>query len=120
MTPANNTPRSLEEQLLQQPRRTAGIDTRREPVRLGERDTDGHIVGYIDEQGLAWQSLAETIVARHSGRLFEALRLPDDDARRDRLIEQALADVPDELIADVARAAGELLAMRDLADGFEL
>jgi hypothetical protein len=119
MTPANDTPRSLEERLLQQPRRTAGIDSHRQAVRLGERDTDGHIVGYIDEDGLAWQSLAERIVAEQAGRLFHALKLHPDDRLRDRLIEQALADVPDELIGDLARAAGEMLAIRDLADGFE-
>jgi hypothetical protein len=63
MSPENDIPRSLEEQLLEPPRRVAGIDSRRQPVRLGERDTDGHVVGYIDEDGLAWQSLAERIVA---------------------------------------------------------
>jgi hypothetical protein len=41
---------------LEQPRRTAGIDSHGQAVRLGERDTDGHIAGYIDEDGLAWQS----------------------------------------------------------------
>jgi hypothetical protein len=106
MTPANDTPRSLEERLLQQPRPTAGIDTHRQPVRLGERDTDGHIVGYIDDDGLAWQSLAERIVAERAGHLFDALKLHPDHPQRDRLIEHALADMPDELIGDLARAAG--------------
>jgi hypothetical protein len=119
MSPENDIPRSLEEQLLEQPRRVAGIDSRRQPVRLGERDSDGHVVGYIDEDGLAWQSLAERIVARRGGRLFDALKLHPDDPQRDRLIEQALADVPDELIGDVARAAGEMLATRDLARRLE-
>jgi hypothetical protein len=119
MTPANDTPCSLEEQLLQQPRRIAGIDSRRQPVRLGERDTEGRIVGYIDEYGLAWESLTERIVAQRAGRLFDALKLHPDNPLRDRLIEQAVTDVPDELIGDVARAAGEMLALRDLAQGFE-
>ena len=119
MTPDQDTPRPLEEQLLERPRRVAGIDSHRQPVRLGERDSDGHVVGYIDEDGIAWESLAERIVARRGGRLFQALKLPPEDPLRDRLIEEALADVPDELIGDVARAAGELLAVRDLAQGLE-
>ena len=119
MTPANDTLRSLEEQLLAQPRRVAGIDSHRQPVRLGERDTDGHIVGYIDEHRLAWQSLTERIVAQRAGRLFDALKLHPDQPRRDRLIEEVLADLPDELIGEVARAAGEMLAMRDLAEPLE-
>jgi hypothetical protein len=105
----HDTPRSLEQQLLEQPRRIAGIDSHRQPVRLGERDTDGHIVGYIDEQGLAWESLAERIVALHGGDLAEALALPYEDPRRDPLMDEVLADVPDELIGDVAQeAAGQL------------
>jgi hypothetical protein len=115
MTRHKQEPRSLEGRLLEQPRRIAGIDSHRQPVRLGERDSDGHIVGYIDEQGVAWESLAERIVARHGGRLFDALRLDPDDPRRERLIEQALAWVPDELIGEVARAASEMLALSDLA-----
>lgn len=118
MTPADDTPRSLEGQLLEQPRRAAGIDSHRQPVRLGERDTDGRIVGYIDEDGVAWESLAERIVAQRAGRLFEALKLPEAPLR-DPLIEQALADLPDELIGNVARATGEMLAIRDIARRLE-
>ena len=119
MSPDNDTPRSLEEQLLEQPRRIAGVDGHRQPVRLGERDAESHIVGYIDDDGLAWESLAERIVAQRGGRLFDALKLHPDDPLRDRQIEQALADVPDELIGAVARAAGEMLAIRDLARHLE-
>ena len=119
MTPDQDTPRPLEEQLLERPRRVAGIDGHRQPVRLGERDAESHIVGYIDDDGLAWESLSERIVAQRGGRLLDALKLHPDDPLRDRQIEQALADVPDELIGDVARAAGELLAVRDLAQGLE-
>ncbi len=53
----NNTPAPITERLLTQPRRTAGMDSHREPVRLGEIGSDGHLVGYIDEHGLAWESL---------------------------------------------------------------
>jgi hypothetical protein len=87
---------------MDEPRRTAGTDGSGQPVRLGERDACGHIVGYIDPDGLAWESLIERIVAVQGGRLAEALALPYDDPRRDRLIDDVLADVPDELIGDVA------------------
>jgi len=107
-----HTPRSLEQRLLEERRRTAGIDGRGQPVRLGERDATGHLVGYIDEQGLAWQSLGERLVAIHGSRLAEALALPYDDPRRDRLIDGVLEDFPDELIADVAQEAAGRLQLR--------
>ena len=109
MSGRSHTPRSLEQQLLGQPRRTAGVDSSGEPARLGERDSSGHLVGYIDADGLAWQSLTERIVAVEGQRLAEAMPLPYDDPRRDRLMDQVLAQVPDELIGEVAReAAGHL------------
>jgi hypothetical protein len=109
MTDRRDTPPSIEQQLLAQPRRTAGIDGCGQPVRLGEHDSAGHLVGYIDEHRLAWESLTERIVAVHGQRLAEALGLPFDDPRRDQLMDEALAQVPDELIADIAReAAGQL------------
>jgi hypothetical protein len=120
MTSRGHSPSSIERRLLEEPRRSAGIDSGGQPVRLGERDSSGHLVGYIDEQGLAWESLTERIVAQLGGRLLEALALPYDDPQRDRLMEQLLAEVPDELIGDIARAAGEALAIRDLADGLDL
>src|SRR5215211_892888 len=98
MSDSGQQPPSLDERLLEQPRRTAGIDAHRRPVGLGERDSDGYLVGYIDDCGLAWESLAEWIVARHGGALFDALMLEPDDTLRERLIEQVLAVVPDELI----------------------
>jgi hypothetical protein len=115
MSRQNHTPRSLEERLLTESRRTAGIDSHGQPGRLGGRDSGGYIVGYIDDQGLAWQSLAEQLVATRAGLLAEALQLPDSDRRRDELLEELLADVPDELLGEVAREAGALLALRCLA-----
>lgn len=114
MSDSTKSPRSIEQRLLDEPRRTAGLDSERTPVRLGERDSSGHLAGYIDESGLAWESLTEQLVATHGGRLAEALRLPDEDRRRDELLEQLLADLPDELIAPVAREAAGLLAVRAL------
>ena len=113
MSRSSDSPRSLEEQLLGQPRRTAGIDGSGQPVRLGERDSSGHLVGYIDEQGVAWESLTERIVAIDGQRLAEAMALQYDDPRRDRLMDNILAEVPDELIGDVAQeAAGQLWLKR--------
>ena len=102
-------PSSIERRLMEEPRRTAGVDGSGEPARLGERDSGGHIIGYIDEQGLAWESLRERILAVSGTRLAEALALPYDDARRDELMDEALEAVPDELLVEVAReAAGHL------------
>jgi hypothetical protein len=113
MSGRSHAPRSVEERLLEGPRRAAGVDASGQPVRLGERDSAGHIVGYIDEQGLAWESLTERIVALDGGRLAEALALPYDDPRRDQLMDEVLEDVPDGLIGDVAReAAGQLWLKR--------
>jgi hypothetical protein len=109
MSSSGDTPRSIEERLLEQPRRTAGIDSHGQPVRLGERDSSGHLVGYVDEQGLAWESLGERIVAVYGHRLADAMALPYDDPRRDELMGEVLAEVPDELIGDIAQeAAGQL------------
>ena len=109
MSGRSHPPRSVEERLLEGPRRTAGVDASGQPVRLGERDSTGHVVGYIDEQGLAWESLTERIVAVKGNRLAEALAVPYDDPRRDQLMDEAVGDVPDELIGDVAQgAAGQL------------
>jgi hypothetical protein len=116
MSRERDRPRSIEQKLLRGPRRTAGVDSHGEPVRLGERDSSGHIVGYVDETGLAWQSLTEELVATRAGRLAEAIQLPAVEPRREQLIEALLADLPDELILDVAGAAGELLALRELAE----
>jgi hypothetical protein len=102
MSGDTNGRRWFEEQLMDEPRRTAGIDGSGQPVRLGERDAGGHIVGYIDPDGLAWESLIERIVAVQGGRLAEALALRYDDPRRDRLMDDVLADPPDELIGEVA------------------
>jgi hypothetical protein len=109
MSGSSHPPRSVEERLLAGPRRTAGVDASGQPVRLGERGSAGHLVGYIDEQGLAWESLTERIVAVKGNRLAEALALPYEDPRRDQLMDEVVGDVPDELIGDVAHeAAGQL------------
>lgn len=115
MSDSTKSPRSIEQRLLDEPRRTAGLDSERVPVRLGEHDCSGHLAGYIDDCGLAWESLTEQLVATHGGRLAEALRLPDEDRRRDELLEQLLADLPDELIGPVAHHAAALLWLGTLA-----
>jgi hypothetical protein len=67
----------------------------------------GHIVGCIDTDGLAWESLTEHIVAVHGQRLPKALALGYDDPRRDQLMNEVLAEVPDELIKAPAAAASD-------------
>ena len=113
MTRPGTEPASVEARLLSEPRRRAGLDTHGQPVRLGERDSDGYLVGYIDEHGLAWESLTEKLAATHGPRLAEALSLPYDDPRRDQLLDQLLAELPDELIVDVAREAACLLWLKN-------
>jgi hypothetical protein len=105
MTSRRDTSRPIEQRLLEEPRRTAGVDSSRQPVRLGERDSSGHLVGYIDDHGLAWQSLIERIVAVHGQRLAQAIALPYDHPGRDHLMDDALAEVPDELLGDIAQEA---------------
>jgi hypothetical protein len=113
VTPPRREPASVEARLLSEPRRRAGLDTHGQPVRLGERDRDGYLVGYIDEHGLAWESLTEKLAATHGSRLAEALSLPYDDPRRDQLLDQLLPELPDELIVDVAREAACLLWLQN-------
>jgi hypothetical protein len=78
----------------------------------------GHIVGYVDEQGLAWESLRERILAVSGARLAEALALPYDHARRDELMGEVLETVPDELLVDVAREAAGYLWLSQLGREF--
>jgi hypothetical protein len=115
MTHSNRTPQTIEQRLLDEPCLTAGLDSEREPIRLGERDSSGQLAGYIDPGGLAWESLTEQLVATHGGQLAEALRLPAGHPRREQLLNDVLADVPDELIGPVAQQAAGLLGLRSLA-----
>lgn len=55
--------------------RTAGVDANGQPVRLGEFDSMGHIVGYIDEEGSCWESLRERDCSTTAGRFEEAMTL---------------------------------------------
>ncbi len=119
MTSRGDSSRSIEQRLLEQPRRNAGVDSSRQPVRLGERDSSGHLVGYIDEHGLAWRSLIERIVAVHGQRLAEAMALPYDDPRRDHLMNDALAEVPDELLGDIAQEAAGHFWLAQFGHGTE-
>ena len=93
------TTKALAARLLAEPLRTAGVDLQGEPVRLGEDDSGGYLVGYVDEAGLAWESLRERLVARAVGRLVDALTLQGSERRRGELIEAAISGLPDELLA---------------------
>jgi len=102
-------PRSIQRRLLDKPRLTAGIDDHGQPVRLGEHDSRGHLVGYIDEKGLAWQSLTERLIAGYGHRLATAMAEPQADPRRDIEMDAVLDDVPDDLLVDVLdEAVGHL------------
>jgi hypothetical protein len=50
----------------------SGHDSHGNPVKLGDRDTGGYFVGYIDTDGLAWENLRERDCAIASGRFYDA------------------------------------------------
>ena len=111
------TTEALVAKLLSEPRRAAGLDLAGEPVRLGEHDSDGYLVGYVDEGGLAWESLRERLVATAAGRLVDALSLQSSERRRDELIEAAISELPDELLEGALREAALTLALRNSGAG---
>lgn len=49
-----------------------GLDTSGVPRELGDIDSDGYFVGYIDEEGTTWQDRKERDVAVGSGRCNDA------------------------------------------------
>lgn len=51
--------------------RTEGQDADGMPVKVGEYDTSGFLVGYIDEGGLSWESREERDLAVGAGRIFD-------------------------------------------------
>jgi hypothetical protein len=53
--------------------RKAGVDLNGEPARLGEFDSAGHIVGYIDDKGNCWENLRERDCSMSAGRYLDAL-----------------------------------------------
>jgi hypothetical protein len=59
-----------------------GHDVNNEPVRIGDIDSMGFKVGYIDEEGLAWQSRLERDCALGSSALHDA----DDRERVDPIV----------------------------------
>lgn len=54
---------------------TQGRDSSGRPVRLGDRDSDGYVVGYIDRDGDCWESIWERDRALATGRYLDALAL---------------------------------------------
>lgn len=50
-----------------------GHDSHGNPVAVGDRDTDNVIVGFIDEGGLAWESVYERDLAVTAGRYDDAM-----------------------------------------------
>lgn len=51
----------------------AGVDVNGQPVRLGEFDSMGHIVGYIDEDGNCWESIIERDRVKSASRFHDAM-----------------------------------------------
>lgn len=52
-----------------------GYDTQGVPVRLGDTDSDGYPVGYIDPEGLAHESHYKAEQSRLEGRLFDLAKV---------------------------------------------
>lgn len=52
---------------------TEGTDIDGNKRSLGDRDSMGHIVGYIDEKGNCWENLAERDRATTAGRYMDAM-----------------------------------------------
>lgn len=106
---------------------TAGVDHDGQPVRLGERDSMGHVVGFIDEDGTCWESLAERDSAVTAGvyrRAVEAYQWqqipehPDADAIAQevcldpRHYEEAAREAREQLeFYEAIRAKGSFSAM---------
>jgi hypothetical protein len=61
--------------------RKTGHDSDGKPISIGDTDDDGRRVGFIDREGLAWESRAERAGAIASGRFTEA---EQDHERGDR------------------------------------
>lgn len=52
---------------------TEGVDVDGISRKLGDRDSMGHIVGFIDEDGNCWETIAERDRAITSGRYQDAM-----------------------------------------------
>lgn len=52
--------------------RESGWDLYGNQVELGDTDSDGHFVGYIDDQGVSWESKCERDCAIVAGQFFDA------------------------------------------------
>lgn len=52
--------------------KNSGHDAYGKPCEIGDTDSDGEIVGYIDESGLCWTSEGEAQIARAVGAHCDA------------------------------------------------
>lgn len=52
--------------------KTEGFDVDGNPVKLGDVDSMGYVVGYIDEEGSCWESCREHDLAITAGRFRDA------------------------------------------------
>jgi hypothetical protein len=92
---------------------TAGLDTNGQPVRLGEFDSDGHIVGYIDNDGLSWESEKECYIAIAVGRIGDHIKahgtMPPDWA-------DLMSRIRDEWLPEFFDSMGWDLFLRSLGE----
>ena len=64
--------------------RKTGHDSHGRPVTIGDTDDDGRRVGFIDREGLVWESRRERAGAIASGRFTEAVLAHERGKRRTR------------------------------------
>jgi hypothetical protein len=62
-----------------------GLDSHGNFVRVGDVDTDGFLVGYIDDEGLSWESRQDRDAAVGGGTIH-------DSSQRDRTNLDAILD----------------------------
>lgn len=72
-------------------RRKAGTDNIGNPVTLGDVDADGRTVGFIDRNGMAWESRGEKAGALAAGRFVEAALAFQRGERRTRPVRVLFA-----------------------------
>lgn len=53
--------------------KTEGKDVDGIPRKLGDRDSMGHIVGFIDDEGNCWENVAERDGSTTMGRYIDAM-----------------------------------------------
>lgn len=63
--------------------RTEGVDVDGVSRKLGERDSMGHIVGFIDDDYNCWETIAERDGALTAGRYQDAMQEWENSGKKD-------------------------------------